>query len=844
VTLVPAADSWVEADLPATNFGAANRLRTDSSPDTKSFLRFDLSDVPDPIQSASLRLTPTISLTAGFEAHAVADTTWTEKGITYANAPDANAAAAGLSGPLTANVAASVDVSSAMPAKGGGLVSLALLPRSTAQLPLKSRETTAPPQLVLTVSHTSGIPLATTLPAVSDQEGNTTLLTTDHLGADPGTWTDSPTTFAYAWQACTADLASCHTVGTNNQVLTLTKKEAGFVIRVRVTATNAGGSGHANSPQTTTIVKQNLGHDPVIMAAGDIACGLKSVGGLCVDAATGSMLVAAHPDLVLPLGDDQYECGQISDFQNYYDHSWGQVKSITRPAVGNHEYTFDDNVTTSPCYQVPHGAPGYYTYFGSLGSPLDFRCGIWCKGYYSYDIGTWHLIALNSNCTRNGNCLAGNDQVTWLQSDLTAHAGQCILAYFHHPRWTSGQELDSAFMDTIYRLLYGAHADLILNGHDHDYERFAPLDPDGNVDPRNGIRELIVGTGGRNVTPFVSVHSGSELRDANTFGLLRLVLHPTSYDWQFVPALGATFTDAGSQPCHIAAANDAVAPSAPTGLSARAVISSRIDLLWRAATDDVGVVAYRIYRDGTLLKTIGNVHGFSDVSVPASSSHSYTVSAVDASGNESARSSPASATTPNPEAAPPIFVDGFETGTLDSWTNVTGNVVADTTGPASGAYAGHIVSTGAPAWAYNQFPPVSELWLRAKVKLNSVATQANLFRLRTFGAVAGKSVTTLTVYVTAAGRLGYRIEPTATDVVSTTTVSTGGWHTLRLHVRLGDASTGRIDTTLDGTAVPELTGPVAVQTNPMGRVQIGDAVSGDAYDAAFDDVLVSPVAPG
>jgi hypothetical protein len=397
-------------------------------------------------------------------------------------------------------------------------------------------------------------------------------------------------------------------------------------------------------------------------------------------------------------------------------------------------------------------------------------------------------------------------------------------------------------MDTIYRILYAAHADVILNGHDHDYERFAPLDPNGNVDPVGGIREFVVGTGGRNLTTFVTVQPGSEVRDANSFGVLRLVLHQTGYEWQFVPVPGATLSDSGSQPCHSAAANDTVAPSVPGRLTASAVLSTRVDLAWQTATDNVGVVAYRIYRNGTLLTTVGNLKGFSDNGAQPSTSYTYTVSAVDASGNESPRSAPAAVTTAAAEATPPIFTDGFETDTLDHWTNVAGAVTLDSSAPAAGAYAARVVPGGQVAFAYNQFAPtVNELWLRARFRVNSLTTTANLFRLRTSAATAGASVAVLTVYLTNTGKLAYRNEPAATNVLSTTSVSTGVWHTLLLHVRLGDATSGLVETTLDGVSVAPLTGPAALQTPPIGRVQIGDATSGHTFDASYDDVVASSV---
>jgi Calcineurin-like phosphoesterase len=286
--------------------------------------------------------------------------------------------------------------------------------------------------------------------------------------------------------------------------------------------------------------------DPVVMAAGDIACdpgdrsynGGKGTGTSCMQLATSNELTTAAA--VLPLGDDQYNHGALSAFDTVYDATWGRYKANTYPASGNHEYD------TS-------GAAGYYTYFGSAASPQDTNCTANCKGYYSYDLGAWHLIVLNSECDQVGGCNAGSPQEQWLKADLTAHATVCTLAYWHRPLFTSGISLGDSAMHDVWADLYNAHADLVLNGHDHIYERFAPQDPSGNADPTNGITEIIVGTGGANHDSFSSTAANnSVVRDNTTFGVLKLTLHPTSFAWQFLPETArgnGTFTDAGSRAC-------------------------------------------------------------------------------------------------------------------------------------------------------------------------------------------------------------------------------------------------------------------------------------------------------
>ena len=286
--------------------------------------------------------------------------------------------------------------------------------------------------------------------------------------------------------------------------------------------------------------------DPVVMAAGDIACDPSDpsyhsgngIGTSCMQLATSNVLTTTVP--VLPLGDDQYNNATLANFQQVYAPSWGRFKTLTYPASGNHEYQ------TS-------GAGGYYSYFGSAASPQDTSCTASCKGYYSFDLGAWHLIVLNSECSQVGGCAKGNPQEQWLSNDLAAHSNVCTLAYWHRPLFTSGTSLGDSAVHDLWVDLYNAHADLVLNGHDHMYERFAPQDPSHNADPTNGLTQIIVGTGGVNHGSFSSTAANSVVRDNTTFGVLKLTLHPTSFAWQFLRETASgngAFTDAGSQACH------------------------------------------------------------------------------------------------------------------------------------------------------------------------------------------------------------------------------------------------------------------------------------------------------
>ena len=199
--------------------------------------------------------------------------------------------------------------------------------------------------------------------------------------------------------------------------------------------------------------------------------------------------------------------GTLDGFSGAYDPTWGQFKAITKPVPGNHEY------------QTP-GATGYYSYYGAAaGDPT--------KGYYSYDLGTWHMIALNSNCGAIGGCGAGSPQGQWLQADL-ACAPVCTLAYWHQPRFSSGEHGNEPVYDTFWQDLYKAGADVVLNGHDHDYERFAPQDPSAHADASRGIREFVVGTGGKSHYNFPKAPPTARWRNADTFGIMRMTLHARS----------------------------------------------------------------------------------------------------------------------------------------------------------------------------------------------------------------------------------------------------------------------------------------------------------------------------
>ena len=282
-------------------------------------------------------------------------------------------------------------------------------------------------------------------------------------------------------------------------------------------------SGQRRSPSTLNAKSD----DPILVGAGDVA----SCDNLSGAYAT-AKLVEKIPGTVFVAGDLAYPNGSDEDFAKCYDPTWGRFKDRTRPAPGNHEYHSD-------------GASGYNRYFGTAaGDPK--------RGYYSYDLGTWHILALNSECEQVGGCDAASPQGKWLKEDLAQHPAGCTLAYFHKPLFSSGgAHGNDPLMKPLWDALYHAGADIVINGHDHNYERFAPQDPDGKADVQHGIREFVVGSGGKNShRPVGPAKPNSEVRNGDTFGVLKLTLHAKSYDWDFVPEEGKTFKDSGSGTCH------------------------------------------------------------------------------------------------------------------------------------------------------------------------------------------------------------------------------------------------------------------------------------------------------
>jgi hypothetical protein len=265
--------------------------------------------------------------------------------------------------------------------------------------------------------------------------------------------------------------------------------------------------------------------DSVLVGAGDISSCTNNN-----DEATAELLdnIAGT---VYTAGDAAYADGSAANFANCYDPTWGRHKTRTRPVPGNHEYRTAD-------------ADGYFDYFGAAAGPRG-------KGYYSYDLGDWHVVGLNSNCSQVGGCHAGSAQDQWLRQDLAASAKSCTVAFWHHPLFTSGANHSPATaMRPLFQALYDHGAELVVTGHNHQYERFAPQNPSGSLDNARGIRAFVVGTGGAGLYSFGTIQANSQVRNPDTHGVLKLTLKTSGYDWNFIPVAGKTFTDSGSSSCH------------------------------------------------------------------------------------------------------------------------------------------------------------------------------------------------------------------------------------------------------------------------------------------------------
>lgn len=432
--------------------------------------------------------------------------------------------------------------------------------------------------------------------------------------------------------------------------------------------------------------------DPMIAAAGDIACGV-SAGSGCKQMETSNLIFNRGYDAVLPLGDLQYNCMTPADVAYGYEPSWGRFKNITKPTPGNHEYWKKNS-----CDPL---ATGYYSYFSGVPG-LPPAATDPTRGYYSYDIGDgsgndWHLIALNTgeDC-REVSCAAGSEQVNWLKADLAAHPNVCTIAYFHYPRFSSNTPLPQ-FTQPLWDALYAGGADIVLSGHVHHYERFAPQTPSGFPDPAFGIRQFNVGTGGiggegfKKLTPLdpssplwdplgppqqYTYAPNSEVR-LSTYGVLKLTLHPTTYDWEFVDTGRQSSPDTGTGTCHGKPGNTDTTPPrvSVTSPRANASVFGTVNLA-ASATDNVRVASVTFSVDGV---QIGQPDTSSAYGVPldttklANGPHTVRAMAFDSTGNQ-ATSAPVTITVDNDQLPPSVRLTSPATNAI-----VTGQVALSAT---------------------------------------------------------------------------------------------------------------------------------------------------------------------
>jgi hypothetical protein len=274
----------------------------------------------------------------------------------------------------------------------------------------------------------------------------------------------------------------------------------------------------------TATVQPTAATDPVLVGAGEIGeCGPSG------DEETAKLLDGIG-GTIFTVGNNVYPNGSAGQYAMCYGTSWGRFESRTRPAAGNVDWQTE-------------GALGYRGYFGPAATNADG------KTWYSYDLGRWHVVVLDSTCARTGGCDGASPEGRWLATDLAANHARCTVAIWNQPRFSSGEHGNDLEVEPFWQALYSAGADIVVNAHDHDYERFKPLTPAGVVDIEKGIREFVVGTGGTPLGTFGPSKTNSDIRASVSQGVLKLTLHPGGYDWQFIPTSGA-FSDSGSAPCH------------------------------------------------------------------------------------------------------------------------------------------------------------------------------------------------------------------------------------------------------------------------------------------------------
>lgn len=532
----------------------------------------------------------------------------------------------------------------------------------------------------------------------------------------------------------------------------------------------------------------------VVAATGDAA------GGRPAAQAVSDQVVSWDPDLFLYVG-DVYNRGSRTEFDNWYGRSdslFGRLRDVTNPTVGNHEYS------------TP-GAAGYKQYWD--GVPLS----------YSYDRGGWHFVSLDST-TALAQVTPGTAQFEWLRKDLAASTADCTLVYFHHPVRSVGKYAGDTRLDALWNLVAAQGVDLVLAGHDHNYQRWVPLDAAGQP-AALGTTQVVVGGGGHGlheVTGNDSRVAFASGKDPDAYGALRMELTPTGGSYRYVTQTGATL-DSSSLTCSPALGPDTVAPSAPTGLTGTAEADGTARLSWDAATDDRRVAGYDVLRDGAV---VGQIATTSFTDSPPPGPHRYEVRAVDEAGNTSGLSAPVSVTT----SSAVVFSTGFESGDLRDWTTSSGLRVEQVPG-ATATWAARPLSSGAGSWARRTLPsPLAEVAVSARVRVAARGTNSCWLKVQTpYDNIAD-------LCTDASGRLYSWNYVARAGVFSSTVVPTGAWHDVELRVRTGPS--GGISVRYDGADVADLARNAAYGTGAVTTVQVGMEDGGRSYDLAVDDVRV------
>lgn len=686
-------------------------------------------------------------------------------------------------------------------------------------------------------------PPDTTPPAISltaPGSGSTTSDTTPAFSGTAGTAAgDSSTVTVKVYSGSGTSGSLVQTLTTTANVSGAYSVDASSELALDTYTARAEQSDHAGntglSAANTFTVTAASPSDPILIGAGDIAsCGDSEFTG---HEETAALLDLYPTATVYTTGDNVYNLGTSNEFTNCYHPNWGRAKARTRPAVGNHEYGTVN-------------ASGYFNYFGAAaGDPT--------KGYYSYDLGAWHIIVLNSQCNEIGGCAVGSTQEQWLRADLAAHQTTCTLAYWHYPRFNSGSvhaEMYASYVLPLWNALYDAGAEVVLSAHEHLYERFLPQRPDRTLDHQFGITQFTIGTGGYYFYDWGTIRANSAARNNTTYGVLKLTLHPTSYDFEFVPEAGKTYNDSGSTSCHGApgATPDTTPPVVSLLTPGHGSNTSDTTPIFSGvagtATGDSTSVSVKVYSGtgtgGSLVQTRTITRaGDGSYSIDASPAlvvGTYTAQAeqLDLFGNKGT-SAPNTFTVeegppPPPDTTPPVVTLAFpseHTSTSDTtptFTGTAGTVVGDSATVTVKVYEG-VGTTGPLVQTMNTTRNGSGTW--------SVDASPAL-ALGTYTAQAEQSDTSGNVGLSDANPFTIVAPPPAPAYVTEVMNDSP-----RAYWRLGESSgttaedhAGAHDGTYQGGVTLGAPGAIAVDANSAARFDgVDDQVNmGDPADGSLD----------